>query len=68
VFEFDGAFAAIDMLSQGAIVRGFVEGDTRDFLSEHLEIVGYDAIELVVSPVLSRAGHSRKMNQTVLDV
>jgi hypothetical protein len=33
-----------------------------------LEIVGYDAIELVVSPVLSRAGHSRKMNQTVLDV
>lgn len=68
MFELDRALATIDVVSQSAIMRRLVEGSAGDFFAEHIEIVGYDAIELVVSPVLSGAGHTRKMNQSVLDV
>ncbi len=68
VFEFDRALAAIDMVSQGTIMRRLVEGNAGDFFAEHIKIVGYDAVELVISPVLSGARHARKMNQSIVDV
>ena len=37
---------------------GLVERNAGNLFLKHIEIVGYDAIELFVSPVLSGASHS----------
>ena len=39
------------MCQQCAIVCGFVERDADDFFAEHVEIVGYDQIELCIGPI-----------------